>query len=223
VVTLFVFFSARTRHTRVAGPSVVPRTTAFRKIQLRRLNSVAATFSRLSSGTTVVVLTRVQRHRETCIIFEFWSCSWLLSSVVVQVNQLLHVLGCPRNDDLRTWRGRRGLWGMWSCCWVEGILSRESEENGNVLERRSWIPTAAAAAGAGERVRSLGTMRSEEVWEEKVERSWDTRATEDVQQQWGARELGSFWKEEEFGRLGHSKEGGHGLFHFQKRGDAARQ
>jgi hypothetical protein len=109
VVTLFVFFSARTRHTRVAGPSVVPRTTAFRKIQLRRLNSVAATFSRLSSGTTVVVLTRVQRHRETCIIFEFWSCSWLLSSVVVQVNQLLHVLGCPRNDDLRTWRGRRGL------------------------------------------------------------------------------------------------------------------
>jgi hypothetical protein len=35
-------------------------------------------------------------------------------------------------------------------------------------------------------------MRSEEVWEEKVESSWDTRTTEDVQQQWGARELGSF-------------------------------
>lgn len=83
VVTLFVFFSTRTRHKRVVGPSVVPRTTAFRKIQLRRLNSVAATFSRLSSGITAVVLTRVQRHRETCMIFEFWSCSWLLSSVVV--------------------------------------------------------------------------------------------------------------------------------------------
>jgi hypothetical protein len=65
VVTLFVFFSARTRHTRVVGPSVVPRTTASRKIQLRRLNTVAATFSRLSSGTTVVVQTRVQRNRDT--------------------------------------------------------------------------------------------------------------------------------------------------------------
>lgn len=85
VVTLFVFFSASTRHTRVVvGPSVVPRTTAFRK-------NPAAPFELRCSNILQTFLwdygscsdSRAETHRETCMMFEFWSCSWLLSSVVV--------------------------------------------------------------------------------------------------------------------------------------------
>lgn len=110
VVTLFVFFSASTRHTRVVGPSVVPRTTAFRKNPAApfelRCSNILQTFL-WDYGSCSDSRAETQRDVHDVRVLELF-----LAFVVcccVQVNQLLHVWGYPRNDDLRTWRGRRGL------------------------------------------------------------------------------------------------------------------